>query len=57
VYLNSFRLAMFVVAFIVQLTGSYITDVQEYMLWCFAFYPFFPELNLRANFKSQTSHP
>ena len=56
VYLNSFKLAMFVAAFIVQLTGSYITDVQGYMLWCFAFYPFFPELNLNTHFKPQLRH-
>jgi hypothetical protein len=56
VYLNSFALAMFVVAFIVQLTGSYITDVQEYMLWCFAFYRFFPGLTLHTHFKPRLSH-
>ena len=38
-YLNTFRLAMFIVAFITQLTGSYLTDVQEYLLWFLAFYP------------------
>lgn len=47
VYKDSFRLAMFVAAFIVQGTGSHLMDVQQYLLWCFAFLPFFPELNLR----------
>jgi hypothetical protein len=56
VYRNSFRLAMFVVAFIMQLTGSYVTDVQEYVIWCFAFYPFFPNLNLRDNSRPKVSH-
>ena len=46
VYINSFRLAMFVIAFILQLTGGYIEYVQEYVIWCFAFLPFFPEFDL-----------
>ncbi len=41
VYLSSFRLAMFIVAFISQLTGSNMDDVQSYLLWLLAFYPFF----------------
>jgi hypothetical protein len=47
VYNNSFCLAMFVVAFIMQLTGGYIEDVHEYLLWYFAFYPLFPEFSLQ----------
>jgi hypothetical protein len=54
-YLNSFRLAAFVVAFINQLTGSYVPDVQQYLLWFFAFYPLFPEFNLRSDSKSEAS--
>ena len=46
VYRDSFRLAMFVVAFICQLTGSYLTDVQEYLTWFFAFVQIFPVMNL-----------
>lgn len=38
-YSDSFRLAMFVVAFLSQLTGSYNDDVQSYLLWFFAFCP------------------
>jgi hypothetical protein len=49
VYLNSFRLAMFVAAFITQLTGSHLMDVQQYLMWCFAFLPFFPAMSLRSN--------
>ena len=55
VYENSFRLAMFVVAFINELTGSYVPDVQQYLLWFFAFYPLFPEFNLRDDSKSEVS--
>jgi hypothetical protein len=56
VYLNSFRIAMFVVAFIQQATGSYGTDVQQYLMWFFAFYPFFPEFNLHDDSGSEVSH-
>jgi hypothetical protein len=47
VYRNPFRLAMFVVAFILQLTGSYLMSVEEYLIWCFAFGPFFPEMDIQ----------
>jgi hypothetical protein len=49
VYANSFRLAMFVVAFIAQLTGSYLMNVQEYVMWFLAFGPFFPEMDFKRN--------
>jgi hypothetical protein len=49
VYQNSFRLAMFVAAFLVQFTGSHLMDVQQYLMWSFAFLPFFPHLNLRPS--------
>jgi hypothetical protein len=42
---NSFRLAMFTVAFVGQFTGSYGTDIQQYVMWFLAFYPFFPEFD------------
>lgn len=44
VFRNPFRLAMFFVAFVSQLTGSYTDDVQSYILWLFAFFPFFDHL-------------
>lgn len=47
VYKNPFRIAMFIVAFATQLSGSYLNDVQQYLLWCFAFAPFFPEMDSR----------
>ena len=43
VYRSPFRLAMFTVAFVSQLTGSYLDDVQSYLLWFFAFYPLFED--------------
>jgi hypothetical protein len=39
VYKDSFRLACFIVGFIAQLTGGYLMNVQEYILWFLAFYP------------------
>lgn len=45
VYRNAFRIGMFVVAFITQATGSYITDVQEYVMWFLAFSTLFPEFD------------
>lgn len=53
VYVNPFRLAMFVVAFIAQLTGSHLMDVQEYLMWCFAFAPFFPAMNTKDSAQSR----
>ena len=53
VYRNSFRLAMFVVASINQFTGSYGSDVQQYLMWFLAFYPFFPEFNRRDDCKPE----
>jgi hypothetical protein len=47
VYTNAFRLAMFVVAFITQLTGSYLMNVQEYVMWFLAFGPFFPQMDFK----------
>jgi hypothetical protein len=54
-YLNNFRLAMFVVAFIAQLTGSYLTNVQEYLLWFLAFCPIFPNLESRPHNREEGS--
>jgi len=54
VYRNSFRLAMFVVAFIMQLTGSNVMDVQEYLIMFFAFAPLFPALNPQNRVPSNT---
>jgi hypothetical protein len=49
VYRNSFRLAMFIAVFLIQLTGSYLMNVQEYLIWVLAFGPFFPEMDFHRN--------
>jgi hypothetical protein len=55
VYRDSFRIAMFTVAFINQFVGSYSTDVQQYLMWFLAFYTFFPEFNLRDSSRPEVS--
>lgn len=52
-YRNSFRLAMFVAAFLVQFTGSHLMDVKQYLMWCFAFLPFFPAFDVLPDIKKQ----
>ncbi len=57
VHLNSFRLAMFAVAFLQQFTGSYGTDIQIYLIWFLAFYPFLPEFDLNQGLRVEVSRP
>lgn len=54
VFNNPFRLWLFAFMFIYQFTGSYITNVTEYIIWTLAFSSVLPELTLRnTNFKPQ----
>ena len=55
VFRGPFRLAMFAVAFISQLTGSYIDDVQSYILWLFAFFPFFDRVKPMTRIQNATN--
>lgn len=45
VYDNYYRLALFLFIFIYQFTGSFITNVVEYLIWVLAFSPVFPQFN------------
>jgi hypothetical protein len=46
VYSNFYRLSIFIFVFIYQFTGSFITNIAEYVLWILAFYPaLFPEFD------------
>lgn len=45
VYTNYFRLFLFIYIFIYQFTGSFITNVAEYVIWVFAFVNVFPEFD------------
>jgi hypothetical protein len=55
VYRSSFRTMLFMYMFIYQFTGSYITNIAEYVIWVLAFIPYFyqfeksPGVKLQAN--------
>jgi hypothetical protein len=43
---NFYRLCLFLFIFVYQFTGSYLTNIAEYVLWILAFYPpLFKEFN------------
>lgn len=54
VYHNPYRMWLFLFVFIYQFTGSYITNVAEYMVWIMAFSPIFPEY-IQATQKKYTN--
>ncbi len=37
VFLNDYRIALFIFVFVYQFTGSYITNIVEYVIWVLAF--------------------
>jgi hypothetical protein len=43
VWRNYYRLLLFVFIFIYQFTGSFITNIAEYVIWIMAFTPVFKE--------------
>lgn len=45
VYSNYFRSLMFFFVFIYQFTGSYLTNIAEYVIWALAFSYCFPQLD------------
>jgi hypothetical protein len=47
-YNNYYRCIIFIYIFIYQFTGSYLTNIAEYVLWVIAFTPAFPEFNLSS---------
>lgn len=54
VFSNYYRLALFIFIFIYQFTGSYITNIAEYLIWITAFTNVFPEFNKEVIHKPQT---
>lgn len=48
VWTNYYRLVLFVFVFIYQFTGSFVTNLAEYVLWILAFTPVFPQFDVRA---------
>lgn len=45
VYLNYYRMILFAFIFIYQFTGSYLTNIYEYLIWILVFLPIFPQFN------------
>lgn len=48
VWRNYYRLALFLFVFIYQFTGSFITNVAEYVIWIMAFTPIFEQFNTKT---------
>jgi hypothetical protein len=44
---NYYRTALFLFVFIYQFTGSYVTNMVEYVIWGLAFTRVFPEFNVK----------
>jgi hypothetical protein len=49
VWRNYYRLALFLFIFIYQFTGSFITNVAEYVIWIIAFTPVFEQFDVKAS--------
>lgn len=49
VWKNYFRLALFVYIFVYQFTGSYMTNIAEYVIWILAFSPVFQEFAVETS--------
>jgi len=52
VWTNYYRLLLFFFIFIYQFTGSFITNVAEYVIWILAFTNSFPQFDVKNNKKS-----
>lgn len=53
VYQNLYRLGLFLFVFLYQFTGSFVTNIAEYVIWILAFSPLlFPEFNRNKLFVS-----
>ncbi len=51
VYQNYYRLMLFTFLFLFQFSGSYLTNIYEYLMWIIVFLPVFPQ------FDKQHLHP
>jgi len=49
VWKNYFRLLLFLFIFLYQFTGSFITNMAEYVIWILAFTNAFPQFNVKIN--------
>jgi hypothetical protein len=46
VYKNYLRFALFIYMFVYQFTGSYLSNIMEYVIWTVAFSSLFPEFSI-----------
>lgn len=56
---NYYQLSMFIFMFIYQFTGSFLTNIAEYVIWVLAFVPVFTEFNRQPAFPGpyRQQHP
>ncbi len=47
VWNNYYRLLLFIFIFLYQFTGSFITNIAEYIIWIIAFANVFPQFNVK----------
>jgi hypothetical protein len=47
VWNNYYRLLLFIFIFLYQFTGSFVTNIAEYVIWIIAFTNVFPQFNVR----------
>ena len=57
VWTNYYRLLLFLFIFLYQFTGSFITNIAEYVIWILAFTNAFPCFNIRQKIPAFTSTP
>ena len=50
VWKNYYRLLLFIFIFLYQFTGSFITNIAEYVIWILAFTNTFPGFDIRKNY-------
>ena len=48
VYENVYRMFLFAFLFLYQFTGSYLTNIYDYLAWVIVFLPVFPEFNKKV---------
>ncbi len=48
VWTNYFRMLLFLFIFIYQFTGSFITNIAEYLIWILAFTEVFPQFRIKS---------
>jgi hypothetical protein len=54
VWMNYYRLLLFLFIFLYQFTGSFITNIAEYVIWILAFTNAFPQFNVRMLKQNKT---